>query len=209
MDNLKTDIPPFFDRPLNYPLNSSPSNLLSNHIYFFFFVLSQSSHGCYFIQAKKLHFSATSTFCKAMESDYNSGKRHYDITMSKRTRRPTNSSQIYSAPVSPCDIPFPGKAVVNELGEDESSSHSEESDRKSLKQLIKSRGSLSQHFTAEENQLQIVTKQQKEEGVHDDGVKLKKMVSRYAKFLSRLIKVKRDLPKGGESRKKPLLLLKA
>ncbi|KAF3964666.1 hypothetical protein CMV_011076 [Castanea mollissima] len=84
-----------------------------------------------------------------------------------------------------------------------------ESNRKSLKQLIKSRNSLSQHFTAEEKQLQIVPKQQKEEGVHDDGVKLKKMVSRYAKFLSRLIKVKRDLPKGGESRKKPLLLLKA
>ena len=172
--------------------------------------MSQSSHGCYFIQAKKHHFSATSTFCKTMESDYNSTKRHYDITMSKRTRRPANSSQIYSAPISPCqDIPAPGKAVVNELGEDESSSHSEESDRKSLKQLINSRSSLSQHFTAEENQLQIVTKQQKEEGVHDDGVKLKKMVSRYAKFLSRLIKVKRDLPKGGESRKKPLLLLKA
>ncbi|KAM3734192.1 hypothetical protein ACB098_11G195500 [Castanea mollissima] len=111
-----------------------------------------------------------------MESDYNSGKRHYDITMSKRTRRPTNSNQIYSAPVSPCqDIPPPGKAVVNDLGEDESSSHSEESDRKSLKQLIKSRNSLSQHFTAEEKQLQIVPKQQKEEGVHDDGVKLKKM----------------------------------
>lgn len=172
--------------------------------------MSESNHGCYFIQAKKHHFSATFTFCKAMESDYKSSKRHYDITMSKRTRRPTNSNQIYSAPISPCqDIPPPGKAVVNEFGEDENSSHSEESDRKSLKQLIKSRNSLSQHFTAEEKQLQIVPKQQKEEGAHDDGVKLKKMVTRYAKFLSRLIKVKRDLPKGGESRKQPLLSLKA
>jgi len=63
----------------------------------------------------------------------------------------------------------------------------------------KSRSSLGQHFTEEEKQLQLVTKQQ-QEGVR--GLKLKRMVSRYAKVLSHLIKVK------GDSRKKPLLLLK-
>ncbi|KAF5445819.1 hypothetical protein F2P56_031506 [Juglans regia] len=145
-----------------------------------------------------------------MGSDSNPSKRHYDITMSKRTRRPSKlqdvnqDCSIIDSPRN--DTSTPWKAVVNEGGESSPSRPDEagEDDRKkSLKQLINSRNSLGQHFT-QEKQLQLVTKQQ-DEGFQ--GLKLKRMVSRYAKVLSHLIKVKRDLPKG-ESRKKPLILLK-
>jgi hypothetical protein len=135
-----------------------------------------------------------SHFCTAMGSDCNPSKHHYDITMSKRTRRPIKVQD--SSQISTPSPPRKEKEVVDE-GDDQSS-HSEDNDRKSLKQLINSRSSLGQHFTAEEKQLQIVTKKQ-QEGVQ--GLKLKKLVSRYAKVLSHMIK-------GGESRKKPHLLLK-
>ena len=118
--------------------------------------------------------------------------------MSKRTRRPSvqDADQNYSttardiAPVKRGES-SPSTVLAGEA---------EESDRKmSLKQLIKSRSSLGQHFTEEEKQLQLVTKQQ-QEGVQ--GLKLKRMVIRYAKVLSHLIKAK------GDSQKKPILLLK-
>ena len=94
----------------------------------------------------------------------------------------------------------------------------EENDRKSLKQLIegdgkpkvvsgdevgKGRSSLEEHFTEGEKQLQIVKVQQKE-GLH--GLKLKKMVSRYAKVLSHLMKKNRDSSLR-ESKKKPFFML--
>lgn len=139
-----------------------------------------------------------------MGSGCNESKHHYDISMSKRTRRPSkvqDADQNSSTGSPGNDAPV--KAVVDE-GDESSPSivgdAEEKYDRKkSLKQLIKSRSSLGQHFTEEEKQLQLVTKQQ-QEGVQ--GLKLKRMVSRYAKVLSHLIKVK------GDSRKKPLLLLK-
>lgn len=143
-----------------------------------------------------------------MGSNYNPSKHPYDITMSKRTRRPL---KVQDANRDSTDESIrndtPWKAV--EDGEDESSpsrvDEAEESDRKpSLKQLIKGRSSLGKHFTEEEKQLQLVTKQQ-EEGFQ--GLKLKRMVTRCAKVLRHMIKVKRELPKG-ESRKKPFLLLK-
>lgn len=134
-----------------------------------------------------------------MESCCNESKHHYDISMSKRTRRPSKvqDADQNSTTASDTDAPVKG-------GESSPSTvlvgEAEESDRKkSLKQLIKSRSSLGQHFTEEEKQLQLVTKQQ-QEGVQ--GLKLKRMVIRYAKVLSHLMKAK------GDSRKKPVLLLK-
>ncbi|PPD74923.1 hypothetical protein GOBAR_DD28145 [Gossypium barbadense] len=137
-------------------------------------------------------------------------KRHYDITMSKRTRKPLNlqeanrQSQNHS---SERDI-IPLKSIAHIL--DQSSPRKgkhEGGDRKSLKQLIKgdensnSKEMMGHHFTEEEKQLQLVTKHQ-----HDNGLKLKEIMSRYAKVLRHLVKVKREPPAG--SRKNPLLRLK-
>ncbi|KAK8641635.1 hypothetical protein V6N13_011021 [Hibiscus sabdariffa] len=114
-------------------------------------------------------------------------KPHYDITLSKRTRKPLNNPQQ----------PNPnGKESENE-------------DRKSLKQLINgdetggggSATSLGRHFSEEEQHLQLVKKNQP----CNNGVKLKGMMSRYAKVLSHLVKVKREPGLG--SKKKHLLRL--
>ncbi|EXB75448.1 hypothetical protein L484_002670 [Morus notabilis] len=130
-------------------------------------------------------------------------KRPYDITMSRRTRRPPKVRDANEN--SPWDCP--PRDVAHE---------SEENDRKSLKELIdgdektkavsggdeggKGRSSLGQHFTEGEKQLQIVGVQQKE-SLH--GLKLKKMVSRYAKVLGYLMKKNRD-PSLRDSKKKPI-----
>lgn len=141
-------------------------------------------------------------------------KRRYDITMSKRTRKPLNLQGANHS--SKWDL-IPLKSIAHML--DQSSPRKAEhegGDRKSLKQLIKGdenanskemtgrsakcRTSLTlgHHFTEEEKQLQLVTKHQ-----HDNGLKLKGIMSRYAKVLSHLVKVKWGPPAG--SRKKPLL----
>ncbi|GKV20810.1 hypothetical protein SLEP1_g30874 [Rubroshorea leprosula] len=138
-----------------------------------------------------------------MGSEY---KRNYDITMSKRTRKPLNledapHASIVNANGSP---PSPPKVVQDE-----------DNERRSLKQLIngdwkateetsgeesRGRSSLGHHFTQEEKQLQVqVVKKQ-----HQDG-KFKGMMSRYAKVLRHMIKVKRE-PRIG-SQKKHLLRL--
>ena len=98
-------------------------------------------------------------------------------------------------------------------------SEGEENDRKSLKQLIdgdemkasdeacRVKSSLGEHLVVEGEegkgkeeklQLQIVGVQHQKE-----GLKLKKMVSRYAKVLGHLIKKNKD-----NSKKKPTLMLK-
>ncbi|KAL6326985.1 hypothetical protein AAG906_012669 [Vitis piasezkii] len=140
----------------------------------------------------------------------NSSKRHYDITMSRRTRKALNLEE------SKKEIPLKGdghegeKRNTTEKGGEHDNDH-----KKSLKQLIhgdgnvkvilgeenKCRSSLGQHFT-EDKQLQLVVKQQEEVMV---GVKPKGSVSHYIKVLSHLIKVKQDsrLP----SRKKPIIAL--
>ncbi|XP_022723514.1 uncharacterized protein LOC111280418 [Durio zibethinus] len=136
-----------------------------------------------------------------------SNKLHYDITMSKRTRKPLNlqekaihQNSHTTASIFDQSSPSKGDHHEEEL----------ESDRKSLKQLIngdekaisrsgsscRSSTSLGHHFTEEEKQLQLVKKNQQ-----DNGLKLKGMMSRYAKVLSHLVKLKR------ESRKKHLLRL--
>ncbi|KAM1781215.1 hypothetical protein EV1_039194 [Malus domestica] len=126
------------------------------------------------------------------------------------------------APASaPAPAPAPALALKsfrdgNGDGEDQSSplpSPSKEngSDRKILKQLINGnekaklviksgkegstgRSSLGQHFTEEGNRkhLQLVKKQQKAEESLQGGVKLKKLVSRCAKVLGHLVKVRSD-----------------
>ncbi|KAH7864456.1 hypothetical protein Vadar_029771 [Vaccinium darrowii] len=129
-------------------------------------------------------------------------KPAYDISMSKRTRKPLNL-QTEADPIPPKDSSpekeNPTKAIKKE--EEKSSSEGEESDHKSLKQLIKSRSPLGQHFT-EEKQLPLVVRQHEEDL---NGVKFKGLVSRYAKVLSRLIKIKRGSHL--KSGKKPTLRL--
>ncbi|GMN64136.1 hypothetical protein TIFTF001_033223 [Ficus carica] len=132
-----------------------------------------------------------------------SDKRRYDITMSRRTRRPLKVRDKNEN--SPSECPLRGAAQEGE----------ESNDRKSLRQLFdgdgktkavsggdeggKERSSLRQHFTEGEKQLQLVGVQQKEDL---NGLKLKTMVNRYAKVLNYLMKKNRD-PSLRNSKKKP------
>lgn len=119
----------------------------------------------------------------------NPNKPPYDITMSKRTRKPLNL-QMEADPILPKAASLENEILTKAIKKEEekSSSEGEESDHKSLKQLIKTRSPLGQHFT-EDKQLQLVVKHQEEDL---NGVKFKGLVSRYARVLSRLIKIKRD-----------------
>ncbi|XP_011659480.2 uncharacterized protein LOC105436185 [Cucumis sativus] len=127
-------------------------------------------------------------FVKQMGSESISHKQHYDISMSKRTRKPAKiQDELQILPTNDDDLIIIGKGDQSEIN----------NDHKSLKQLIsgegkaeirsdegnRERNSLGQHFSKEEiNNLQIVKKQ------HQDGlqgVKLKKVVG---KFLRNLIK---------------------
>ncbi|WCJ19039.1 hypothetical protein M5689_001350 [Euphorbia peplus] len=103
-------------------------------------------------------------------------KQHYDISMSKRTRKPLNLSGDY------------------ENGEEEGYN----GEGKSLKQLIlngkseeinRGRNSLEQHFTEEEKELQVV-RINKKQGV--EIIKLKGMMGHCFKVLKHLIKLKHD-----------------
>ncbi|CDP07658.1 unnamed protein product [Coffea canephora] len=124
-----------------------------------------------------------------MGSESKPNKFHYDLSMSKRTRRSLNLVE---------DDHDQGSFQAWH-GEEESS---ENDQKKSLKQLIGGR-SLSQHFSQEEPQLQLVVKQHDQEGL--SGLKFTRMVSRYAKALSHLIKLKRKQQMG--LYKKPVLPL--
>lgn len=131
-----------------------------------------------------------------MGSECKPSKFHYDITMSKRTRKPSNVNKE-ATHVQECES-------AEENAEKVSDGQKENDTKKSLKlkELIEGR-SLNQHFTEEEeNQLQLSIIQQ--EGGFQ-RVKLKRMVSRYAKVLSHLIKLKKNPEK--PFRKKPLLQL--
>ncbi|KAE8689805.1 hypothetical protein F3Y22_tig00110931pilonHSYRG00122 [Hibiscus syriacus] len=114
---------------------------------------------------------------------------HYDITMSKRTRKPLNLQE------TKWDIsPLKGIAHIFDQSSPRKGDH-QGSDRKSLKQLIKGDENEMMSTSLEEKQLQLVKKHR-----HDDGLKLKGIMSRYAKVLCHFVKIK---PVG--SRKKPLL----
>ncbi|KAK7401563.1 hypothetical protein VNO78_13136 [Psophocarpus tetragonolobus] len=158
-------------------------------------------------------------------------KRHYDITMSRRTRKQQQQQspmmQGNDKPKSAIDdaatkdvhhvtVTTTQTVSIAEVKE------SGESDHKSLKQLIigddhkeaqkgnseektkGSRNSLGEHFTEEEKQhLQLVRMDQKE---NLQGLKFKKLVRRYAKVLGHLMKAKRD-PHLGDAGKKPVFKL--
>ncbi|OIW11731.1 hypothetical protein TanjilG_20215 [Lupinus angustifolius] len=158
-----------------------------------------------------------------MEVQSSSMKRNYDITMSRRTRKQSFQVQVGNEepPLPPISVVFDTtkddtsleNSVLHEVKEDEN-----ENDHKSLKQLIigdekdaimkcnsdegggkGGRNSLSEHFTEEEKNLQLVRVQQKD---NIQGMKFKKLVRRYAKVLGHLMKAKRD-PHLGEAGKKP------
>ncbi|EEF50245.1 conserved hypothetical protein [Ricinus communis] len=128
-----------------------------------------------------------------MESELcDPSKPRYDITMSKRTRKPPT---------------LLGAKYIKE----EDFLAKRDSDHKSLKQLINgninieeikgnvSRSSPEQHFLEEEKQLQLVTRKHK---------KLKGMMGHYVRVLTQLINLKRDSdPSNSGSQKKPILRL--
>ncbi|PHU09117.1 hypothetical protein BC332_20977 [Capsicum chinense] len=104
-------------------------------------------------------------------------KLHYDISMSKRTRKKLVNANV--------NVEQEEKGVISNKEKEE------DDDKRSLKQLIEGRGtSLGHHFTEEERQLQMVVKPP------ENGMKFKQMVSRYAKVLSHMIKLKRKKPAG-------------
>ncbi|CAK8532168.1 unnamed protein product [Lathyrus sativus] len=147
-----------------------------------------------------------------MEVQSSAAKRHYDITMSRRTRKQNEK------PISK-DV-----STTKDVVSHETTLHENNNDHKSLKQLIggeaketrmksssssdegdnsKGRNSLGEHFSEEEKQLQLVRMQQKD---NIQGLKFKKLVRRYAKVLGHLIKAKRD-PHLGDAGKKPVFKL--
>ncbi|KAK6786484.1 hypothetical protein RDI58_015009 [Solanum bulbocastanum] len=111
-----------------------------------------------------------------MENECNFPRKlRYDISMSKRTRKTVKEDVVVES------VEYHDEELMNNSDE-----------KKSLKQLIEGRGtSLGHHFTEEERQVQIVVKQ-----TQNNGVKFKEMVSRYAKVLSHMIKLKRKKPAG-------------
>lgn len=152
-----------------------------------------------------------------MGSECSINKRCYDISMSKRTRKSFHYSvPVPDANRTTCGEIIPAlESFLDGNGGDQSSpskSRVEDGDqdndnRKSFKQLIdgdekakliiksgdqgsRARSSLGQHFTDEENHLQLVKKQQK--AVSLQGVKLKKLVSRCAKVFRHLVKAESD-----------------
>lgn len=158
-----------------------------------------------------------------MEVQSPSVKRHYDITMSRRTRKQQIQVQQINneKPISKCDTntTTTTKDVSNEtnnhlIPNNKVVKESDENDHKSLKQLIvgdekdggskgRNSSSLGEHFTEEEKQLQLVRMQQKD---NIQGLKFKKLVSRYAKVLGHLMKAKRD-PHLADAGKKPVFKL--
>ncbi|KAL5098451.1 hypothetical protein RYX36_002778 [Vicia faba] len=151
-----------------------------------------------------------------------SAKRHYDITMSRRTRK--QNEKPISKDVSTTKDVASLETTLREMKEgNENSNINNNNDHKSLKQLIvgeeketttkcsssdegdnsKGRNSLGEHFSEEEKQLQLVRMQQKD---NLQGLKFKKLVRRYAKVLGHLIKAKRD-PHLGDAGKKHVFKL--
>ncbi|XP_058726116.1 uncharacterized protein LOC131597433 [Vicia villosa] len=152
-----------------------------------------------------------------MEVQSSAAKRHYDITMSRRTRK--QNEKPISKDVSTTKDVVSLKTTLHEAKEGNNNNNH----HKSLKQLIggeekettmkcsssdegdnsKGRNSLGEHFSEEEKQLQLVRMQQKD---NLQGLKFKKLVRRYAKVLGHLIKAKRD-PHLGDAGKKPVFKL--
>ncbi|KAJ6777888.1 hypothetical protein OIU74_001793 [Salix koriyanagi] len=143
-------------------------------------------------------------------------KPRYDITMSRRTRKPVMSVEeadqnptavLIISPDEESDAKDATQATEKVMSRPSWAVQETrvEDDENIESKLSGSKNSLGQHFKGEEKQLQLVTMKQAKEGI--EGVKLKGMVGRYVKVLSHLIRVKRDKRINNGSRKKPLLRL--
>lgn len=130
-----------------------------------------------------------------MGSEWKPSKFHYDIGMSKRTRRASDFKKDDTKQVT-------SSSGFDEEGEGEGEDEAQENEsRKSLKQFIQGR-SLYQHFSEEEeeekekekeeNQLQLVKQKDIQQQGFNGRLKFKSLVSRYGKVLSQLIKIKRN-----------------
>ncbi|GAA0174272.1 hypothetical protein LIER_27701 [Lithospermum erythrorhizon] len=111
-------------------------------------------------------------------------KPHYDISMSKRTRKPLNFQGIKLTKIEEQE------EICPKVSEEEQEKQDHDNNKKCLKQLIEGRDSLGQQFLKEENQLQMVVKMPEDSS--SNGRKFKKMVSQYAKVLGNMIKIKRN-----------------
>ncbi|CAF2096277.1 uncharacterized protein LOC103867673 [Brassica rapa] len=124
-------------------------------------------------------------------------KPRFDLSMSRRTRKPWSSSLVNE--MQHQVLSTQSSQQEKELEQDED----REIDRKSLNNLMRSeqesngeanvsnKNSLGQHFGDDEaikQTMQVVVKKQGGE----NGVKFKGMMSRYVKVLSGLMKAKRD-----------------
>lgn len=111
-----------------------------------------------------------------MGSEGKMNKPHYNISMSRRTRKPVNLK-------------------IERESSDERERERKIQHQKSLKQLIEGRCSLAEHFRSEEedhhhrhHHHHVALRHFDQDGF--DGVKFKRMVRDYARvFLNRLIKV--------------------
>ncbi|KAF5952670.1 hypothetical protein HYC85_010614 [Camellia sinensis] len=138
-----------------------------------------------------------------MGSEYNPSKPpHYDINLSKRTRKPLNLHM--EADQSPEKTSSFSPEKENPKKSD-SVNEEEEKEKKKKKKKRRRRKHFTEEKQQQQQQLQMVVKQQHDEDLDGSSMKCKRLVSHYARVLSRLIKVKRD-PRSG-SRKKPVLRL--
>ncbi|XP_030533003.1 uncharacterized protein LOC115742702 [Rhodamnia argentea] len=152
-----------------------------------------------------------------MGSKFNLGGRPYDLTMSKRTRKPLKLEETLSS-----DVSVTGSEAF--LDQEKGMAGEElASDRQSLKQLINSEGnpllelgeerrrrsSLGHHLTVTEEVTQlhqmVMVRAKQRQGGGAQGMNLKGMVSRCAKVLSQL--VKGHPPPPGGSKKQLILRL--
>nr|XP_043608995.1 uncharacterized protein LOC122580916 [Erigeron canadensis] len=131
-----------------------------------------------------------------MGSEYNNtNKPRYDISMSRRTRRP-QSRALFGEKVSALKDEE-DKVVEEENEEEKRKKRFMEFFGEKEEEEVECRNSLGERFTEEDKQHQLVVIHEK----GSDSVSLKKMVSRCAKMWGGLIKIK------GGSRKKRVLQL--
>ncbi|KAL2945751.1 hypothetical protein AAZX31_U032300 [Glycine max] len=155
-----------------------------------------------------------------MEVQSPAAKRHYDITMSRRTRKQQQQqqqqfpvqgnektkSEMDDEATTPKDVHVHLEALIigdddhkeaKKKGNNNNNNNDNNSDDHERGGKGGSRNSLGEHFTEEEKQhnLQLVRMQQNKDNLQ--GLKFKKLVRRYAKVLGHLMKAKRDPHLGG------------
>ncbi|KAL2251335.1 uncharacterized protein LOC105173783 [Sesamum indicum] len=126
------------------------------------------------------------------EGRTNPTKPHYNISMSRRTRRPIINNLKIEPQESLDELKKDGRLIIR------SDKISITQQKFSLKQLIEGRCSLAQHFREEEgSEKDMVVRSGDHDHDHDQdgfgGVKWKRsMVGNYGRVLRRLIKVKQE-----------------